>query len=1151
LKSVATAAGRVVPIVGCVTFKLQLGCVGAAPTTVEVTAHILPSFLSEVQLILGQDFLKSNTVEMGFQTDAARCTLLCPLTGQQIVLSRLLAQQSPPPARQEAGNKSSTPLLPNLPGLVSAAMALRLLKQSPERAFVALITPHALSSQPDAGAGSCSETREPACHPATAQPDKLKAPSLDHVPPDIRAQFTALLDEFSDVFSETPQAGGALVDTPEHIIDLTPGAKAPFRRNRRLSPAEMQELRTQVTDLLAKGLITPSSSPFGAPVLFVPKPDGRLRFTLDFRELNAISKKLRTVIPRIDDLLDAARGAVTRSSLDLAGGYHQIRIAPEDIPKTAFSTPFGHYEWRVLPMGLTNAPAAFQSTMNKVFEPYLRLPGAQGTGATGVRSQGFVLVYLDDVLCLSSSPEEHLKHLRLVFEKLREYRLQAKFSKCKFLQQELKFLGHVLTDEGIKPDAAKIQTLLDWQFPSTALGLSQFLGLAVYFRKFIPNFSRVAAPLYHLIKKTVPFQEGEEARRAFNLIKKLLISPPVLAYPNPDLPYEVISDASITGCGALLIQDERPVAYFSSKFSSAERNYTTHEQEMLGIIKALKEWRCYLEGCKGLTLVTDHNPLTFFSAQPNLSRRQARWSEFLSRFQPYQVKYRPGSTNPADPLSRLHSTVAFAGPPVLLAILALTVGEYKPDLLERLQEESRIDPEFQDSDTTCKYEREEGYWTYQGRIVVPRALQQELIELHHSLPSAGHFGWARTLEQLARQFWWPKMRDDVQAFVASCGSCQCSKAANHKPFGLLTPIPIPDERWHTVTMDFIMDLPRTAEGHDAILVFVDKLTKYVHLVPTNKTCSAEELSKLFLRHIFQYHGMIKVLISDRDPRFTSQFWRSFCQRLHIAPRFSTAFHPQTDGQTERANRVIEEVLRHFITGDHTNWEDLLPLVAFAINNAKSASTGETPFFLNHGTHPGTPASVGLPEGKLPALDAVFSEMGATLTRARELLKAAQDRQKAYADKSRSPHTFQEGQLVLLSTKNLKFQKGVRKLHPKYIGPFRVVQMVGQNAAKLDLPQAYSRVHPVFHVSLLHAYREGPGALKPPPVPEIIDGESYFRVEAVLAMRERSAGRSGKGKRRRPPVREFLIKWAGYDDTHNSWEPENNLTPDLVAEFLSR
>jgi hypothetical protein len=297
--------------------------------------------------------------------------------------------------------------------------------------------------------------------------------------------------------------------------------------------------------------------------------------------------------------------------------------------------------------------------------------------------------------------------------------------------------------------------------------------------------------------------------------------------------------------------------------------------------------------------------------------------------------------------------------------------------------------------------------------------------------------------------------------------------------------------------------------------------------------------------------MIKVLISDRDPRFTSQFWRSFCQRLHIAPRFSTAFHPQTDGQTERANRVIEEVLRHFITGDHTNWEDLLPLVAFAINNAKSASTGETPFFLNHGTHPGTPASVGLPEGKLPALDAVFSEMGATLTRARELLKAAQDRQKAYADKSRSPHTFQEGQLVLLSTKNLKFQKGVRKLHPKYIGPFRVVQMVGQNAAKLDLPQAYSRVHPVFHVSLLHAYREGPGALKPPPVPEIIDGESYFRVEAVLAMRERSAGRSGKGKRKRPPVREFLIKWAGYDDTHNSWEPENNLTPDLVAEFLSR
>jgi hypothetical protein len=281
--------------------------------------------------------------------------------------------------------------------------------------------------------------------------------------------------------------------------------------------------------------------------------------------------------------------------------------------------------------------------------------------------------------------------------------------------------------------------------------MQQFLGLANYFRKHIGNFSRLSAPLYALTKKGSNFSGREEAVLAFNAIKKLLCEAPVLAYPNPDLPYEIISDASITGCGAILVQEGRPIAYFSSRYSPAERNYTTGEQEMLGIIKALKEWRCYVEGCVGLTLVTDHNPLTFFSVQPTLSRRQARWTEFLSRFT-FEIKYSPGVTNPADSLSRLYSN----SPTVASAMaFAITISEFKSDLLDRIKAASLLDPHFQDESKIRSYVQQSGYWTYQDRIVVPASMQLEIIKEHHSNVVSGHFSWSRTVDLISRQFWWP------------------------------------------------------------------------------------------------------------------------------------------------------------------------------------------------------------------------------------------------------------------------------------------------------------------------------------------------------------------------------------------------------------
>ena len=832
--------------------------------------------------------------------------------------------------------------------------------------------------------------------------------------------------------------------------------------------------------------------------------------------------KHRYQLPRIDDLLDSAKGASVFSTLDLAGGYFQMKISEADRPKTAFSAgSLGHFMWTVIPQGCTNGPSTFQRTMNKIFEKEVG---------------DFLQVYMDDLLLMSKSVDEHIVHLRIVLEKLRKYRFKAKLSKCRFLQSQVKYLGHIISKEGIQADPEKVKTLVDWEVPKNSTQTLQFLGLANYFRKFIPNFSRLAAPLYQLTKKATTFKLGDEAVLAFQAIKELLISPPLLAFPNPDLPYELISDASLAGCGAVLTQEGRPIAYFSSKFSSAERNYTTGEQELLGIIKALKEWRCYLEGCNGLTLVTDHNPLTHFSKQPMLSRRQARWSEFLSRFH-FTVKYRPGATNPADPLSRL-------GMEHPVAVLAVTVSEFDSDILSRIKAATLLDPYFQQDKHCEKYELKEGYWTYQGRIVVPVTLQREVIHEHHTSVVAGHFSWSRTLDLISRQFWWPKMREDVQSFVAQCASCQQNKPVQQAPLGLLTPLQIPDTRWHTVTMDFIMDLPKTTQGSTAILVVVDKLTKFVHLIPTVTTVTAEETARLFISHVFQYHGMPKVLITDRDTRFTSAFWRAFTKRLGLNSRYSTAFHPQTDGQTEKANRVIEEVLRHFIDDSHKNWEDLLPLVAFAMNNAKSSTTGETPFFLNTGSHPATPVTLGLPMSNIPTLDLVFKDMDNTLSRIKMLMKAAQDRQKAYADKHRRPHDIKVDDMVMLSTKNIKFVTGKKKLHHRYLGPFKVESLVEPhgNAVRLKLPESY-KIHPVFHVSLVRPFKaDSTVPTITPHEPEIVDGVPHYKVETILAKRTRS-----KGRRRR--VIEFLIKWLGYDDTHNSWEPRDNINDDLVGDHI--
>ncbi|GJT63670.1 putative reverse transcriptase domain-containing protein, partial [Tanacetum coccineum] len=419
-------------------------------------------------------------------------------------------------------------------------------------------------------------------------------------------------------------------------IDLVPGAAPVARAPYRLTPSEMKELSEQLQELSDKGFIRPSSSPWGAPVLFVKKKDGSFRMCIDYRELNKLTVKNRYPLPRIDDLFDQLQGSSVYSKIDLRSGYHQLRVRDEDIPKTAFRTRYGHYEFQVMPFGLTNAPAVFMDLMNRVCKPYL---------------DKFVIVFIDDILIYSKNKQEHKEHLKLILELLKKEELYAKFSKCEFWIPKVQFLGHVIDSKGIHVDPAKIESIKDWASPKSPTEIRQFLGLVGYYRRFIEGFSKIAKPMTKLTQKKVKFVWGDKQEATFQLLKQKLCSAPILALPEGSEDFIAYCDASKKGLGAVLMQREKVIAYASRQLKIHEKNYMTHDLELGAVVFSLKLWRHYLYGTK-CTVFTDHKSLQQILNQKELNMRQRRWLELLSGYD-CEIRYHPGKANiVADVLSR-------------------------------------------------------------------------------------------------------------------------------------------------------------------------------------------------------------------------------------------------------------------------------------------------------------------------------------------------------------------------------------------------------------------------------------------------------------------------------------------------------------------
>lgn len=916
----------------------------------------------------------------------------------------------------------------------------------------------------------------------------LRSDEGTHLTQQQHEELNKLLEENQSVFAP----GGEATSFAEHEIntgDHSPIYVPPYK----VPAGKKQVLKEEIDKLIQDGIIEECESPWGAPIVLVEKEGGGVRLCVDYRKMNAITVSDGYPMPRIDELLHDAKITPFMTTIDLRSGYHQVSVKKEHRDKTCFVTPYGTYRYLRMPFGLRNAPATFQRLMDRF-----------KSGLSGVS----IFAYLDDIIVLSETFEKHLSDLNRVFNRLKLFGLRGKREKCRFACVEVRYLGHLITTEGIQVNPDKVSAIMKIPSPKNQKQVQSFLQTCSWYRKFIENFSAVAKPLCTLTKRDAIWKWGEEEENSFQKLKENLTKAPILQQADYSKPYVLRTDASGYALGAVLLQgegtDERPIEYASRLLTTAESNYSTTEREALAVVWAIEKFRGYLEGAK-VIIGTDHQPLKWLLSLKTPSGRLARWALKLQAYD-LQISYTPGSQNVvADMLSR---------PPIANEVqekqdvLFTTIVMPRKSSTE-MREEQLSDPEVKkiidafEADEPVNISRwtDRGYILTNGvlyryspvaedeepQLVIPTNCRKLVMEEYHDASTAGHYGVEKTLSRISSRYYFTGMRKYVEEYLKQCPECQKYKVSNLKPAGLLQ-TPAATQRFETIAVDLVGPLPETETGLRWILTVEDTASKWIEIFPL-KEATASNCAYTLINEIFLRYGTPRKMISDNGVQFISDVMQQVTHTLGISQSLIPLYHPESN-PIERRHRDLTTQLSILVKDKHRNWSDHLPAIKFAMNTAKCVSTGFTPAYLTFGRELRTPDDVNhdlrhiVEEDKfIPAITPYLKRFAATLQQARENIEKQQDIQKTRVDDARRPATFELGDKVLIRSHHLSnASKGLSaKLAPRRDGPYRIRRVVTPTTYEVEELGEGREYIGKFHTNDLFKFQERQSEAPPQPI----------------------------------------------------------------------